>query len=282
MSIIKISDELSGIISTFSDKNSLSDQNRLDQLVKENKYFSIIHAHINNVLLKNDYVIVKNIGFNNNLILLESFIKLFGEFYNETIEYATVKTDCNYTACNTGLIELHNDDMILLDNMPKYGFIQVIKEDPLMLSKNGLVKIKDIVSYLEYYNPKLLNDLFTQRIHMMTYGANYNDTNKQWITTYETILHRKNDEINVRFDLGTINNYYWQNKLKQSQEEKNMITEFLDICKKFRKEYYLETSDIIIHNNRKCLHDRTETAIEINSDGSLNTREILVGFTKDN
>lgn len=282
MSIIKISDELSGFISTFSDKTSQSDQNRLDKLVKKNKYFSIIHNHINNVLLKNDYVVVKNIGFNNKLSLLESFIKLFGEFYNETIEYATVKTDCNYTACNTGLIELHNDDMILLDKMPKYGFIQVIKEDLLKMTKNGIVKVDDIVTYLEYAEPDLLDKLFKYKIHFMTYGANYNDKNKQWITTYETILYKHDGVNNLRFDLGTINNYYWQNKLMQPSEEKNMVSKFLDICKKLRKEYYLEKGDILIHNNKKCLHDRTETAIEINSDGTLNTREILVGFTRDN
>lgn len=282
MAIIKISSELSGEISTFSQKIDYSFQENIDTLVKENNYFLMIFDKVNDILLKNDYVLIKNIGFNKNKALFESFIKLFGNFYGDSIEYANIKTDCTYTACSYNMIELHNDDMIALDMMPKYGFIQVLNEDPLKLAKNGLVKISEVVSWLKIYNLDLLNDLLTKEVPMLTYGVNYNDRDKQWILIKKTILYEDIDRnINVRFDIGTIKTYYWKNKKKQSIKEQKMIADFLSICKKFRKEFYLEAGDILIHNNKITLHDRTQTATELNIDGSLNTREIFVGFTKD-
>jgi len=282
MPILKISNELSGVISTFSNKISNELQDNIDILVKNNDSFSLIYKNANSILLKNNYVLIKNIGFNKDKSLFEAFIKLFGSFYGESIEYADIRIECNYTACDYNLIELHNDDMIALEKMPNYGFIQVLKEDPLKLAKNGLVKILEVVNYLKYHDAELLEDLMSVKVPMMTYGINYNDANKEWTSLNETILYYsgKND-IHVRFDLGTIDTYYWQNKLEQPRKEKKMISDFLDTCKKFRKEFYIEQGDILIHNNKTTLHDRTQTAIELNLDGSFNSREIFVGFTKD-
>lgn len=282
MSILKISNELSGAISTFSENVNSFQQKDVDGLVKDNNHFSIVFDNANKILLKNDYVIIKNIGFNKDKMIFESFIKLFGTFYGDSIEFATIKAECNYTACSYGLIELHNDDMIALDAMPKYGFIQVINEDPLKLAKNGVVKISEVVEYLKIYNPSLLNDLLVTKIPMMTYGINYNDKNKKWVSINETILYEtENNLYNVRFDSGAIKTYYWQNQSKQSLKEQKLIEDFLKVCKEFRKKYYLEAGDILIHNNKVALHDRTSSAIELNIDGSLNSREIYVGFTEN-
>ncbi len=282
MSILRISNELGGVVSTFSKSVNSLRQKDIDRSVKDNHHFSIIFDNVNKILLKNDYVIIKNIGFSRDRRIFESFIKLFGTFYGDSIEFASIKTECNYTACNYGLIELHNDDMIALDKIPKYGFIQVVNEDPLRLAKNGIVKISEVAEYLKIYNPNLLNDLLVTKIPMMTYGINYNDKNKKWVSINETILYETENHLyNVRFDLGAIKTYYWQHKEKQSSKEQKLIKDFLKVCKKIRREYYLEAGDILIHNNTVALHDRTSSAIELNIDGSLNSREIFVGFTQN-
>jgi len=87
----------------------------------------------------------------------------------------------------------------------------------------------------------------------------------------EPILYKINDKFNVRFDLTRVNYY---------AEEKYIIDKFLNIAKKFRKEVYLEKGDILIHNNKRTLHDRTECSFELNMDASFNTREIFVSFVR--
>ena len=59
-----------------------------------------------------------------------------------------------------------------------------------------------------------------------------------------------------------------------------MIESFIDVCNKVKHQYHLETGDILILNNLKTLHDRSECSLEINADGSFNTREIIVGFAR--
>ncbi len=282
MAILKLSNELRGVISASSLDIKEHTQSRIDNFIKDNDTFQLIYENAEKLFTTYDFVVIKNIDFHNSNKILESFIKLFGDFYGDSIEYAKIKIDCDHTACNAQLIELHNDDMIALEKIPKIGFIQVINEDPLKLAKNGLVKISEVVNYLKCHDDELLTNLLNKKVPMMTYGINYNDKNKEWNLLNETILYETaNGTINVRFDLGVINTYYWKKKIKQPIKEKKMINDFLNICKKMRKEFYLEYGDILVYNNKTLLHDRTETAIELNLDGSLNTREIFVGFIKN-
>ena len=39
-------------------------------------------------------------------------------------------------------------------------------------------------------------------------------------------------------------------------------------------------SNIFIHNNKRCLHDRGDCSMELNEDGTFNTREIFVSFVR--
>ena len=85
----------------------------------------------------------------------------------------------------------------------------------------------------------------------------------------------------MRFDLTRIHYYYWKKQEIQSIEERLLIDKFLNIAKKFRKEFYLEQGDILILDNKRTLHDRTECSFKLNRDGSFNTREIFVSFVRE-
>jgi len=237
-------------------------------------------THGKNLLDKSQFVLIKNIGFNREKSIFEAFVKLFGEFYG-AVEYTDIKIDCPYTGCKYDAIELHNDDAIDLYDQPKFGFIQVLNEDPLKITQNGLVKIKDIINYLEVYNQNLLFKLLNHKIPMLAFGVNYDGKNKHEIITQNPILYQENKEYKVRFDLTRINFYYWHKNITQSIKERKLINKFLTVAKKFRTKFYLESGDILIHHNKRTLHDRTGCSFELNSDGSLNTRDIFVSFTRE-
>lgn len=280
MSVIKISDNLSSKIATKVEKIKIYHQSEIDKFLQLDDNFLSIYQATKKVLDENYFVIIKNIGFAREKVIFEAFVKQFGKFYGG-VEYTDIKLDCPYTGCNYKLIELHNDDAIDLHTQPLYGFIQVQNEDPLKLAKNGLVKVDDIVAYLEIYDKDFLNQLFTTKINMLAYGINYDGNDNSEIVVNEPILYKNNNNIYVRFDLTRIKHYYWKKNKVQSTEEKHLIDKFLAIAKKFRKEVYLEKGDILIHNNKRTLHDRTECSLELNIDGSFNTREIFVSFTKE-
>jgi len=93
-------------------------------------------------------------------------------------------------------------------------------------------------------------------------------------------LNIKNNKYFTRFDITRIKYYYKFYNKKQDKKESLLIDNFLKYAKKFRKEFYLETGDILIHNNKTTLHDRTECSLELNLDGLLSTREIFVSFVR--
>jgi len=280
MSIIQISKELSSNIATKSQQIKAYHQNDIDSFLHSDENFQTIFNVAKKVIEENYFVIIKNIGFVREKSIFEAFVKQFGSFYG-AVEYTGIKLDCPYTGCSHKLIELHNDDAVDLINQPIYGFIQVQNEDPLKLAQNGLVKIDDIVNYLKIYDKNFLNELLNTKINMLAYGVNYDGRDKNRIILNEPILYENNGAFNARFDLTRVNHYYWKENINQSIEERLLIDKFLSIAKKFRKEVYLEKGDILIHNNKKTLHDRTECSFELNLDGSFNTREIFVSFVRE-
>ncbi len=280
MPILQISEELSGDIAAKCEKIKPCHQNEIDRFLQTDRSFQTVYLNSKKLLEKSLFVLIKNIGFNKEKAIFEAFVKLFGQFYG-AVEYTNIKMDCSYTGCKHDLIELHNDDAIDLINQPKNGFIQVVNEDPLKLAKNGLVKIDDIVNYLEIYDKAFLDELFNQKIPMLAYGVNYDGESKEEIIINQPILYTENNENRVRFDLTRIDHYYWKKQELQSIEEKLLIDKFLNIAKKFRKEFYLEKGDILICHNKRTLHDRTECSFLLNSDGSFDTREIFVSFTRE-
>lgn len=273
MSILRISNELSKFIFTEACKLDLN------LSLTNSREFNFLINTVKKILEQNHYIIVRNIGFNNSKQMFEYFVKQFGNFYG-MVEYTDIKLDCNYTGCNFSYIELHNDDAIDLLNQPLLGFIQIKKEDPLKLPKNGIVKINDLVRYLEVYKPLLLEELLNTKIPMLSRGINYDDTNKDVIEINESLIYIEDNKYLVRFDLTRIKYYYKFYNKKQNERESLLIDEFLKYAKLFRKEFYLEEGDILIHNNKTTLHDRTECSLELNIDGTFNSREIFVSFSR--
>lgn len=271
MAILKISEELSQEISSLKDD--------FESKFEKSEPFGTLIKTVKKIIENNQFILIKNIGFNNSKQVFEYFVKQFGNYYG-MVEYTDIKLDCNYTGCSFEYIELHNDDAIDLINQPIYGFIQVIKEDPLKLPKNGIVKISDMVRYLEVYKPLLLEEFLNTKVPMLSKGVNYDGENKDIIEIYEPLLYIKNNKYFTRFDITRIKYYYKFYNKKQDKKESLLIDNFLKYAKKFRKEFYLEAGDILIHNNKTTLHDRTECSLELNIDGSFNTREIFVSFAR--
>lgn len=280
MPLLKISTELSGCIATKSRQLKNFHQDKIDHFLKNDESFQQIFLHAEKLLEKGQFVLIKNIGFNKEIAIFEAFVKLFGEFYG-AIEYTDIKINCPYTGCKYDAIELHNDDAINLQNQPKNGFTQVLNEDPLKITQNGLVKIDDVVNYLKIHDEDLLFELLHYKVPMLAFGVNYDSNNKDEIVTRQPILYKENQENKVRFDLGRIHFYYWKKQTTQPIKEKKLIDRFLVAAKKFRTEFYLEAGDILIHQNKRTLHDRTGCSFELNNDGSLNTRDIFVSFTRE-
>lgn len=279
MPTVRISNELSSIIATKYQKIKTYPQDDIDASLQSDKHFQNIVNVAKKAIGDDLYVIIKNIGFVRNKSIFEAFVKQFGTYYG-SVEYTDIKFNCPYTGCKHKLIELHNDDAIDLIHQPTYGFIQVQNEDPLKLTKNGLVKIDDIVDYLKMYDEGFLDELLNTKINMLAYGVNYEGEDKKKIILSEPILYQNGEVLNVRFDLTRIQHFYWKENIEQPIKEKLLLDKFLKIAKKFRKESYLTKGDILIHNNKRTLHDRTECSFELNSDGSFNTREIFVSFVR--
>jgi len=277
--ILKISDSLSREISAKCEKIKVFFDSDIEEFIRQDKDFSNIIDNIKIILEKNLYITIKNIGFVREKNIFKAFVKQFGKYYGE-IEYTDIKINCSYTGCNYNRIYFHNDDAIDLHTQPKYGFIQVLNEDPLKITKNYIVRIDDIIEYLEIYEHQLLEKLYTHKIPMFSYGINYINNEKKETITNEPIFYKKENITFVRFDIHRIKYYYYKKQKTQPIEEKKLIYDFLNVCEKLKKEIYLEKGDIFIHNNKKTLHDRGECSIELNNNGTFNTREIFVGFVR--
>lgn len=279
MPALQISKELSGYIATKFRKIKFTNQTEIDSFLKNDTDFQNIVNTAKKILDSSLFVVIKNIGFNKEKKIFEAFVKLFGEFYG-AVEYTDIRIEPLCTGSDYEAIKLHNDDAIDLKNQPKTGFIQVINEDPLKSTRNGVVRIDDIVRYLEIYDANFLDKLFKHKIPMLSYGVNYDGQNKEEIITKQPVLYKENNENKVRFDLTRIDYYYWKKQITQTIEEKLLLDKFLNIAKKFRHEFYLAAGDILITHNKRTLHDRTGCSLELKNDGSFNTREIFVSFTR--
>lgn len=280
MAILSVSEELNKIIAKKTEKTLCWMQPNLDDFVKNDRHFNVISDSVKKLLSDDKFVVLKNIGFSGNKSVFESFIKLFGEFYG-VVEHTGIHLDCKYSGCNYRPVELHNDDAI--DNPPpKYGFIQSIKQDPNGndFAWNGIVKIDEVVKHLKIHDRSALDQLLKHEFPMLALGISAYGDDKSEIVFKSPILGMENGSYNVRFDHGRINYFYFKKEKEMPEEEKKLIDIFLSVCKKHKKRYLLSQGDILIHDNHKTLHDREEATIEINENGQINSREIIVSFAR--
>lgn len=255
-------------------------QKEIDSFVSNDKDFLFIIDNAKKTLEKELFVVIKNIGFNKEKGIFESFVKQFGEFYG-AVEYTGINFENLYTGSKHNRIYYHNDDAIDVNTQPRFGFIQVAKEDPLKITHNYIVRIDEMVNYLELYDNNLLTCLFNTKVNMLSYGVNFENKNKEEIILNEPILYvGKDNHIRSRFDVHRINHFYWKKEIEQPLHERKLISDFLLLCEKFSKKYYLEQGDIFIHNNQRTLHDRDDCSIEIDENGKFITREIMVSFAR--
>ncbi|TWX68549.1 hypothetical protein ESZ36_08625 [Colwellia demingiae] len=246
--------------------------------IKNNKSFTNLISSIKTILKEDKYIIVRGLVSDSDKFF-EVFVEEFGLFYG-AVEKTGIKIDCDYTGCNRKALGLHNDDAIDIKNQPKFGFIQVTNPDPVLHVMNGIVIISELVNKLKYENPDLLKSLLNNPVPMLSYGVNYVDKNNDEIVINEPVLYKKNNEYHVRFDDSRIGHFYYKNKLAQSSNELDMIEKFIKVSHSIKHEFHLECGDILIHDNLTTLHDRSECSIEINFDGSFNTREIRACFAR--
>lgn len=256
----------------------LSGRDQFKKYVQTDMPFIDLVKAIKTILAEDQHIVIRGL-INNSDMFFESFIEEFGVYYG-AIERTGIKLDCNYTGCNRKTLDLHNDDAIDVDTQPKFGFIQVTKPDPVLRVDNGVVVIQDVVRKLKFRNPKLLEALLTRPVPMLSYGVNYISGQKDEIIINEPILYFKNGSYHVRFDDSRVAHYYYKKGLKQSYQELDMIESFIKVAHDVKHVYHLECGDIIIVNNLTTLHDRTECSLEMDLNGSFNTREIMVSFAR--
>jgi hypothetical protein len=278
MTVLSISTDLNSQIHKKAHHISAFVQSEADKFVAQDEHFSLIHNAVHKILEINHFVKIKNIGFLRNKVVFESFIKLFGYFYG-VVEYTGIKLDCPYTGCNYSSLLLHTDDAIDLNN-PKYTFIQVLAEDPNgdAFGWNGVVKIDEVFEHLAVHDHVLLDKLFNHKFPLLSYGISAYSDDRDELIIREPIFSYHKEILKVRFDLSRIKYFYFKKNLQMPKEEKMIIEKFLSACHQFRKRYYLSKGDILIVDNHRTLHDREETTIELNQDGSLTSREIFVSF----
>ncbi|MDQ7084441.1 MAG: TauD/TfdA family dioxygenase [Sulfurovum sp.] len=277
MAILKIEDKFSSFLATKFNKLKLKHNSDIIKFLDETDEIQNISNSISKLLSKDYFVVLKNFNLVDDKNLFFHFSSLFGEVYPE-IDFTDIKIDCPYTGCVSSYLVWHTDDAILGNLQPKYSTLYIIEEDPLKLPQNGILDIDDLVYYLELNDIDFLEELLTKEFPMLSKGVHYYDSKKEDISISQTLLYEEDNEIKVRFDLHRIKSYYFSKNIKQSIEEKKIINKFLTLADKLKKSVYLEKHDFLILNNRKTLHDRSECSLELNQDGSFNTREIFVGF----
>jgi len=277
MAILKLEEKFSSFLATKFSKLKMYHGSDIINFLDTSTEIQNIYNNIQKLLDRKYYTVLKNLDLQNDKTLFYHFSGLFGKVYPE-IDYTDIKIDCPYTGCVSGYLIWHTDDAILGNTQPQYSTIYVIEEDPLKLPQNGILDIDDLVYYLEINDEDFLEELLTRQLPMFSKGVHYYDREKEDITIEQTLLYIENGDIKVRFDLHRIKSYYFSKQIKQSFEEKKFINKFLTLADKLKKSIYLEKHDFFIVNNRKTLHDRGECSLELNQDGSFNTREIFVGF----
>tara|TARA_R110000764_G_scaffold240095_1_gene342410 strand:- start:4834 stop:5667 length:834 start_codon:yes stop_codon:yes gene_type:complete len=277
MAILKISDEFQDELITLL-KSSQSLEETIDILKKDSKFSNLLIS-IENILKEDKFVQFRGGKLSNYKFFFAGLVSCFGEYYG-VIEHTGIKVDCDYTGCSRNQLFLHNDDAIDIERQPRLGFIQLIKKDPILKVKNGVVLIRELIRELKFKNPNLLNELLTVPVPMCSYGINYDGDSKRRIVIKEPILSKDDSGYKVRFDFERISFYYKDLNKRQPYVEGKMIFDFLQYANSIKKILYLDVGDILIQKNKETLHDRDECSIEIGVDGQLNTREILVSFAR--
>lgn len=246
--------------------------------------FSPFFEVVRKVLFRYHYVHLSNVGFAPRRDILEAFASYFGVF-RAPVENTNVRIDCSYDGCSIESLPLHNDDAAL-DLIPSFGILQIENECPLKMPTNGIVLVDDIVAYLQVYNEKLLQKLLAHKVPMLSSNVSKvvkNDEivfkeNGNEIIAKKSILVKKNGIFESRFNLGRINYYYYKTDKKQSLAERKMIAEFLEVANKFRRSIYLKENDILIYNNKRTLHDRSESGLEFGLDNEVKSRSFYIAF----
>lgn len=256
--------------------NDLSNVSEIYKTFYNKPEFMFLMNSAKTVLAEEKYVVLKNTPFC-TAEHLEALISFFGNFYGR-IEHTGIKVDCNYTGCASSKLTLHNDDAIDLISQPTLGFIQVIKEDPLLKVTNGIVVVRELIRKLKFEDPTLLELLLNNTVPMFSLGVNYESEDKSYIDVKSPILYKEDGQYKVRFDYDRIMFYYQYHNIKQSHEEGQMIYKFLQYCESIKSQVLLNKGDILIHQNKLTLHDRTPCSIGIDVNQQLFSREIFVSF----
>lgn len=280
MALIKLSTALKKELKLCAINKTVSTELQSIDFSK-NKHIDFFIKDLKKLLDEDLFVHVKELTLANfdKHIFLAALVQEFGEYYG-MVESTGIKIDCNYTGCSRTPIILHNDDAIDLIRQPKIGFIQVTKADPVNDVNNGIVLIRDLVNFLKYESPTLLNDLLTIPIPMLSFGVNFDGSDKNEILTTEPILREECGKYLVRFDFYRNKFFYKFRGIKQDPMEKKLIYDFIKNCEIVKKSFNLDLNDIFIFNNHETVHDRGECSIEYGLDGLINSREIIVSFAR--
>lgn len=282
MAILSVSKELHTLTSSFSKSVMLKNNN--SSFIDSEMFIKLRKAVV--ILLNDDdHVILRRSGLSPSSEVFEAFIRSFevdlGSYYG-CIEKSGISLEPVCAADDYKYLNLHNDNAVDVDNQPNYSFIQVVQEDPggSEYAHNGIVKINDVVNDLKASNPELLHNLQTQSVPMLSYGITVDSKDKPEILVSLPILTQRSDKVFIcRFDYERILHYYFKKDFQGIPRSiLSMIQSFLEVCEKHKKKYYLEEGDILILNNLTTLHDRAETTMRLNIDGSLSTRKIMVSF----
>lgn len=281
MASLRLSNEFSSLFNAEMSKNHTSQAIlKLFSTSSFSPFFEILRK----MLLRYHYVHLSNVSFAPRRDILEAFASYFGVF-RSPVENTNVRVDCSYDGCSVESLPLHNDDAIL-DLIPSFGILQVENECPLKMPTNGIVLVDDITTYLQLYDEKLLQKLLTHRVPMLSLNVSkivkndeivFEENGKERIVK-KSILVKKNGIFESRFNLGRINYYYYKMGKKQSLTEKRMIAEFLEVANKFRRSMYLKENDILIYNNKRTLHDRSESGLEFGLNNEIKSRSFYIAF----
>ena len=239
---------------------------------------------VTKLVLDHHYLHISNIPFSPRREVLEAIAGLFGTF-RYPVENTRICVDCTHDGCSIEDLPLHNDDAIL-DVMPMFGILQVEQECPLNMPTNGIVLVDELVSYLELHNTELLRRLLTSKVPMLASKTTKVIENNEVVfkkqgdehLVKKSILFHEEGVYKSRFSLGRIKYYYFKNNLVQPKDEKNMIVEFMEIANRLRKCLYIKQNDILIYNNQRTLHDRSECGIEVGMNGKIKSRSFYIAF----
>jgi len=207
---------------------------------------------------------------------------MFGRYYGR-VEQTGILVERLYTGCDYNTLDLHTDDAIA-ECPPRFTAIQVTTPDPAggSFGWNGIVKIDDVEKCLAIELPEVHQILFNTSFPMRSVGVSAQSEDQSVIECCFPILTIRDERINVRYDPSRILHYYYKNNAKMPEAMRNVLHYFNETCQRFRKRYFLNVGDILVLNNHRVLHDREETTMELNPDGTLNSRRIMVSFAYEN